>query len=458
MSLFKKKEPENPTLPPLGTVTSGLIRLGLPAIAEMLFAQTMSMIDVMMVGTVGSIAIASVGLTQHPYFILLVPFSAMNNVIGAIIARRRGESDREAAKDTLRHVLLITLLLSLALSVFGYFFTDTLLYLMGATEDLMPLARDYMKILTLGLPLQAMGLSISAMQRGEGNTKVVMYINSIGNIANVVFNYLLIGGKFGFPALGVRGAAIGTVIGQFLIVILSFIAILHPTTYARLEFKTKFRVNPAILKNIAKMASSASIDIIAIRIGLVLFIRSVIALGTDEFTFYQIITKITPLLYAVFDGLCAALLSFIGRSLGEKRPDIAEHYIKGARIVAFGISVIMGAVMLFFGNNLILMFTDEVQILRFAPIGIGFLVLQNFVYSLLSVSGYSLRGAGDVMFAALPTTLGTLIVRPVLGYILMQICGLGLIGVFATLLSDLTMRVIIYHFRLKSGKWKNKKA
>ena len=118
----------------------------------------------------------------------------------------------------------------------------------------------------------------------------------------------------------------------------------------------------------------------------------------------------------------------------------------------------MCAVMLLFGNQLILMFTDETQILRFSAIGISFLVIQNFVYSVLSVSGYSLRGAGDVMFVALPTTLGALILRPTLGYILMEICELGLVGVFATLLTDLIMRVIIYHFRLKSGKWKNKKA
>lgn len=458
MALFKKNKPENLSLPPLGTVTSGLIRLGLPAIAEMLFAQTMSMIDVMMVGTVGSIAIGSVGLTQQPYFILLVPFSAMNAVIGAIIARRRGENDREGAKDTLRHVLLITLLLSLLFATLGYIFTDEMLLLSGATEELMPYARDYMRITVLGMPLQALGLAISAMQRGEGNTKIVMYINSIGNVANVIFNYLLIGGQFGFPALGVSGAALGTVIGQFIIVVLSFIAILRPTAYARLEFKKKFRFNPDIFRNIVRMAAGASVDLIAVRIGVLLFVRSVLALGTDEFTFYQIITKITPLLYAVFDGLCAALLSYIGRSLGEKRPDVAEHYIKGARIVAFGISVIMGAIMLLFGDNLILMFTDETQILRFAPIGIGFLVIQNFVYSILSVSAYSLRGAGDVVFVALPTTLGALVLRPVLGFILMEKCGLGLMGVFATLLADLLMRVVIYYFRLKSGKWKNKKA
>lgn len=445
-------------LPRLKTLVFELLKLGLPSIAEMVFVQTMSMIDMMMVGTVGSVAIASVGITNQPFFVLLVPFSAMNAVVGAIVARRRGEGDREGAQNTLRHVLVIAVLLAVVLSAFGSFFTKELLLLVGTTDDIMPLAIDYLRIIVLGLPLQALGLAISAVQRGLGNTRIVMYTNIAGNIVNVVFNYLLIGGKFGFPALGVKGAAIGTVLGQLVIVIIAVFAISRENSYARLEFKTKFRFDKDILINITRMASSASVDLIAVRIGNILFVRSIIQLGTPEFTFYQIVGKITPLLYAVFDGLCAALLSFVGKSLGEKKPDLTEKYISAARIIAVGLSVIMCILLILFGDSVLMMFTADVSIMQFATVGIAFFVVQNFVYALLAVNSYSLRGAGDVVFVALPVTLGILILRPVLGHLLIVKYGFGLAGAFITILTDLAMRVVLYTFRIKSGKWKNKKA
>ena len=453
-----KLKNENGRMPSMKKMIGELLKIGLPSIAEMMFVQVMSMVDMMMVGTVGSIAIASVGITNQPFFIMLVPFSAVNAVVGAIVARRKGEGNREAAQNTLRHVLLVAACFSIIISVVGFVFAKELLMLVGATDDIMPLAIVYLKTVFLGLPFQALGLGISAVQRGVGNTKIVMYTNIAGNIVNVVFNYLLIGGKFGFPALGVQGAAIGTVIGQFAVFLIALIAVSKESAYARLEFKTKFKFDKGILSNIARMALGASVDLIAVRIGNVLFIRSIIQLGTPEFTFYQISGKITPLLYAVFDGLCVALLSFVGRSLGEKREDVAEKYISAARLIAVCLAGGMCAFLLVFGRNVFAMFTDEVAIMQFVPLGIAFLVVQNFVYAILSVSAYSLRGAGDVAFAAIPVTFGILVLRPILGNLLIVEYGLGLVGAFITIITDLTVRIVIFAFRLKSGKWKNQKT
>lgn len=173
-------------------------------------------IDTIMVSTLGSYAIAAVGLTQQPKFIGLALFMSMSTAISALVARRRGEQNRESAVRILKTCILVAVILTAIISVTFTAFADPIIRFAGSADDTHEAAVEYFQIIMGGIGFTTVMMIVNAAQRGAGNTKIALRTNMVSNLVNVVFNYLLIGGNFGFPALGTRGAALATVIGSVL--------------------------------------------------------------------------------------------------------------------------------------------------------------------------------------------------------------------------------------------------
>ena len=184
-----------------------------PSIVESFLVALVGFIDTIMVSGLGDAAIAAVGLTTQPKFIGLAFFISLNVAISAIIAHRKGEGDRESANRVLMQALMITVGMTIIVSVACVLLADPIITLAGANADTQQDAADYFRIIMGGMIFNVVSLCINAAQRGCGNTKIAMWTNIVSNLVNVVFNYLLIGGNFGFPALGVKGAAVASVIG-----------------------------------------------------------------------------------------------------------------------------------------------------------------------------------------------------------------------------------------------------
>ena len=171
-------------------------------------------IDTIMVSTLGSYAIAAVGLTQQPKFIGLALFMSMSTAISALVARRRGEQNRESAVRILKTCILVAVILTAIISVTFTAFADPIIRFAGSADDTHEAAVEYFQIIMGGIGFTTVMMIVNAAQRGAGNTKIALRTNMVSNLVNVVFNYLLIGGNFGFPALGTRGAALATVIAR----------------------------------------------------------------------------------------------------------------------------------------------------------------------------------------------------------------------------------------------------
>ncbi|NLD51479.1 MAG: MATE family efflux transporter, partial [Clostridiales bacterium] len=182
-------------------------RIALPAVAEMVLVSLISSADTIMVGTLGKNAIAGVSLPTQPRMIMLAVFFALNVGVTAIVARRKGEERREAANATLRNAIMLVLALSLVIMVTVVLLAEPLMRLAGGntnTPDDAIVLHDaivYFKIMAFGLPVTAISMCINAAMRGVGNTKLTMRVNVISNLVNIFFNYLLIGGRLGFPRL-----------------------------------------------------------------------------------------------------------------------------------------------------------------------------------------------------------------------------------------------------------------
>ena len=168
---------------------------------------------------------------------------------------------------------------------------------------------------------------INAAQRGVGNTKIAMRTNIVSNLVNIVFNYLLIGGHLGFPALGVNGAAIATVLGTIVASGMAICSVLNPDNFLYLFYSKKaLRFDRKTLGSIANIGSATLAEQLFLRFGFLLYTMVVARLGTNAFAAHQIGMNIITISFAFGDGLSVASVSLVGQSLGEKRPDLAKVY------------------------------------------------------------------------------------------------------------------------------------
>ena len=263
-----------------------VIRIALPAVAELVFVSLVASIDIMMVGSFGKNAIASLSLPGQPRMIKLAIFFALNVGVTAIVARRKGEGRRDLANGTLRNAILLVLLLSVVIAAAMIGMAEPLMRLAGGntnTPDDAQVLRDavsYFIIMTAGLPVTVLSMCICAAMRGVGNTRLTLRVNVIAHLVHILCNYLLIGGNLGFPRLGVRGAAIGTVIGLTAGAALGLVAVTHSKdSYLHVSLKDNWRPDLSIMRGIIRVGGNAMMEQLGVRFGFFLTAASSTAWG-----------------------------------------------------------------------------------------------------------------------------------------------------------------------------------
>ena len=154
-----------------------------------------------------------------------------------------------------------------------------------------------------------------------------MTTNVIANVVNVILNWLLIGGNLGFPALGVRGAAIATSIGNTVSSVICFGVILNKHGYFHLSLP---KFDRTTLQGLFKVGSSSMAESVCLRVGFLILARLIAGIGTNAFAAYQIVSQVTSLSFTLGDGVSTAGTSLVGQSLGAKRKDLAMAYSRVA--------------------------------------------------------------------------------------------------------------------------------
>ena len=438
---------------------SSLIRIALPSVAEMVLASLIGSMDTAMVGNLGAFAIAAVGLTGQPRMLILSIFFALNIGLTAIIARRRGEERREDANHTLRSILVVIFGLSVVLTVLAVTFAPQLMRFTGAIEgETLEASTVYFRIIISAVPLNALTMAMTASLRGIGNTKVTMYVNTISNLVNVVFNFLLIEGRFGFPRLEVAGAAIASVIGMTVGFVLTVIVLIKRDGYLHLTLHGSWKPEKKFLLPVFKVGGNAVLEQIALRIGFFVFARIVAGLGTQDFAAHQICMQFTMITFTLGDGIGIAATSLVGQNMGRGRPDVSMLYGKAAQRLALTASLFLIAVIFFLRVPLVKLFSDEQYVLDLASkVMIIVAIFQPFQTTSVVISG-CLRGSGDTKFIAIVMLICITIIRPLASLFAVHILGLGLVGAWSASLLDMITRMTIVYTRFSSFKWANIKV
>ncbi len=440
-------------VPTAQAVMRRTIGVAWPAVLESFLVALVAFVDNIMVSGLGTYAVAAIGLTTQPKFIAFAFFISLNVATSALVARRRGEGDREAANRTLKQILCIMAVLLVVVTVVFVAAAEPLLKFVGAQEDTIGPATDYFRIVMGFGFFTLISMTINAAQRGAGNTKIAMRTNMISNIVNVVFNYLLIHGNFGFPALGVKGAAIATVIGSAVACVISIASVCHPDGYLYLFYEKGVKFDRKTLNSVKELASATLAEQIFMRIGFLLFTMVVSNLGTEAYAAHQVGMNCMQLSFAFGDGFNVAAVSLVGQSLGAKRKDLAAMY--GAACQRFGmtVSALLSVFFVFFGKTLFSFFFTEAEIIEIGGYITKILAIMLFLQIRQVITAGCLKGAGDTRFVAKVAFFSVTIIRPLGAWIFCYPLGLGVVGAWAGTLVDQTCRATLNSMRFKTGKW-----
>ena len=426
-----------------------------PSIIESFFVAFAGLIDSLMVSSLGSYAVAAVGLTTQPKFMGLALFFATNVAVSALVARRRGERKQEEANRILSTVLVFIIVAAILISVLSVALAGPIISLCGSNAETHDSAVAYFRIVMGGMIFNCIQMGINSAQRGAGNTRITMRTNVTSNTVNIVFNYLLINGHLGFPALGIQGAALATVLGTVVACIMSILSIGKPDGFISLPYIISHRIGPAFtcFTHLIRVGYSVFFEQILMRIGFMLTAVMAADQGTAAMAAHQVGMNIMGLSFSFGDGLQAAAVALIGRSLGAGDEKLAKEYGKLCRMFGIIISVCLVLIYFFGARPFMSLYFEEENIISIG-VGIMRVIIFVVVFQISQVVYMGcLRGAGDTLYTAVASTVSVTVIRTLVSYLGGYVFGLGIIGIWLGVLGDQISRFLFASVRFKAGKW-----
>lgn len=450
-------------LPNTKSAYSYFFKIAWPAMVESILMSLVNIFDTIMVSGEGIDAVAAVGLTTQPRMIFYAVFFALSIAVTTIVSRRKGQDDQDGANASLNQSLGLVAVLAVVLCGTAIVVAEPLLTFAGANEDTLEYALTYFRITMVGLMFTSFGMMINAAQRASGNTRISMTTNVVANVTNICFNYLLINGVIinGItlvPHLGVKGAAIATLIGNIASFCMSMSSILRKNRYLRFSFKGMIKWKAHLLKTLGKVATGAGTEQLFMRIGFFIYAKLVADLGTAEYGTHIIAMNIITVSFACGDGLSVATSALIGQNLGKKRPDLATLYAKVGQRVGVVISILLMIFLFFAGGWMVELFADPKDeyyqyVIENGRILIYYIIICAPGQISQVIYNGALRGAGDTRYVALTSAISIGAFRPLTAYIFCYPLGFGLFGAWISLLIDQYMRLAFSMYRFISGKW-----
>ena len=418
------------------------VNVAWPAVLESFFVAFVGIVDSMMVSRLGEYAVAAVGLTTQPKFIGLALFIATNVAVSALVARRRGENDREGACRILLSALLFTIVMGIVISAVCVIFAEPIIRAAGSESDTHNSAVLYFRIIMGGMLFNIVSLVINAAQRGSGNTRIAMKTNLTSNLVNIVFNYLLIEGHLGFPALGMA-------------CIMSIASLFRKESFVSAVFIWQKRLwaDLAAFKQIFNVAFNVFIEQILLRAGFMMVSVMAAKLGTRPFAAHQVGMNIMSLSFSFGDGMQVAAVTLIGQSLGQKNAELAKRYGTICQRIGNMISVFLSVLYLLLGRWFYSMYFDEPETIEIGVQIMRVMVLIVLMQVAQVIYMGCLRGAGDVRFTTIASTISVTCIRPLASWIFAYGLGFGVIGIWFGVVCDQISRLLLTRWRFRSGKW-----
>ncbi|MEW6545418.1 MAG: MATE family efflux transporter [Bacillota bacterium] len=438
---------------PTGVLVRHVLTLAWPSVAEQLFFGLAQVLILTIVGNLGPVAIAAVGVSNQLQWFFVSGFFALGAGATTIVARSMGAGDADTARAAVLQAVSATAALSTLVGVAGWMLARPALRAMGLDDPTAALAVPYLRLLFASIPPSAAAMCLGASLRGAGDTRTPMLVNAVGTVLNILVAYLLVGGKMGAPALGLQGAGISFLVSGLWGCAAFLVTTVTGRCGLRVASWTSYRPDLGLLGRILNVGIPSAAEQLAMSFGILMFVRVVTSLGTSTYAAHQIAVNLTNLTFPITMGFAISATALVGQSLGARKPRLAERYAYTARMLAFGLVTAVSLATAFFSLFLARMYTTDPQVTALASSALRIAAVSQPGLALYAVLAGALRGAGDTRWPLYLTLVGIWGVRLSLGYLGAIILPLGLYGIWGAIACDQWTRAILVTFRFRSRRW-----
>ncbi|HFI0120856.1 TPA: MATE family efflux transporter [Streptococcus suis] len=420
-----------------------IIRLALPATVENIFQTLVGFVDTLLIAQLGLVAVTAVGLANTILNVYLAVYIALGVGATALIARSIGAGDKEAVAYQVRQAVVLSLGTGLVFGVLSLVFGRQMLVLMGADAESLAGAQAFFYWVGGLTIFQALMTILGTILRASGDTVSPMKMSLLTNGFNVVLDYFLIFGIGSWSGLGIVGTALGTVLARLLGTVLLYRKVQQ--TDLAVDLKQLFHFGSP--KEMVDLTLPAAAERLVMRLGQVVYFSLIVGLGTTVYASHMIAGNIESFTYMPAYSLATAAAVLIGQALGKG--DFSTVRRVAFLSSAYGVAImsLLGIVLFVGAPSFALLFTKDLEAVRQVVIALRIDAFNQPGLAVSLIMAGALQGLGDTKSPLYSTMIGMWGLRVVGVIVLGQMFGLGIAGVWLSILIDLLLRAIFLTWR-----------
>lgn len=429
-----------------------LLSLGLPSMAENALQMLLGLVDTAFLGHLSWQAMSGASLANQVFFIFQVVLIAASTGVTVLVSNAIGARNARMISKSLWNGLYLATIWGLMMMLFVPFVPVVLKVFPNVDQQVYKMSVDYLRVILLGILTMSLMGTLGAALRGSGDTKTPMMVAAISNSLNVFLDYGMIFGKFGFPRLEAKGAALATVLSRLVGVIMLFIAVFknhnlhaHDKEGRKLDFST--------MRSVLSVGLPTAGENVLFSTGLLIFANILLLAGSKAYAAHRVGINIESISFMPGMGISVAITALVGRYNGRSDFKKVAGIVRQGWILTSIFQISVGLFIFAFPKILITLFTNDLQIISMAELPVRLIgLVQAFLAIDYSMNG-ALRGTGNTSFPMFAVAFAMWLIRLPVGYLLVAHFKMGLLGAWLGMIADIIFRSLIKLIFYLTGQW-----
>lgn len=431
-----------------------LLSLALPIMLQNLLANGVSFVDTLMISTVGEEALAAVGLANQMFFLIILFFFGVSSGTAIFVSQYWGSQDRKSMHSVIGIALVIALVGAVVSAFFSFYYPELLMHIFTRDAEVVQRGKEYLVVVAVSYIFSAIVLVLSAALRSTNNAKTPLMVSILAMSINIVLNYLLILGKFGFPRMEVAGAALATSIARFIELVVLIVLIYKKKNPIAAPLKEYFNWNKTLVTLYLVTCLPVILNEMLWSLGMTAYKVAYARLGMNVIASINVSESIHSLFFVVLMGISNSTAIMIGNKIGEGDMESATSYVKQSSRLALASAVVLGFFLIVLSRYLVMPFnlsSESARISQLALVAVGLLFplkASNMVY----IVGV-LRSGGDTRYSMLIEMIGVWGIGVPLAFFGAIVLALPLHLLILLVGTEELFKLIVSTLRVRSGKW-----